>query len=104
ERGFSFAESTWATWSLVFAQSGQGFPDAWPLRVLFFVVPFIGLGVIAQGLVNFTLMLKDRRLNERGWSEIMAASSSNHVVLVGFGRLGYRCYTLMRQLGEQCVV
>ena len=104
EHGFTFAESTWMTWSLVFGQYTHGFPEALPLQILFFLVPFIGLAVIAQGVVNFALMLRDRRLNERGWSEIMAESSSDHVIVVGLGKLGYRSYTLLRRLGENCVV
>src|SRR5204863_7082352 len=104
DRQYGAVESFWLTWSLVFGQSPSGYPKAVPMQVLYFVVSIIGLGVIAQGVVSFALILRDRRLNERGWSEIMASSSSNHVVLVGIGKLGYRCYSLLRRLGEPCVV
>ena len=35
---------------------------------------------------------------------VMAASLSNHVILVGLGKLGYRTFSLLRRLGEQIVV
>jgi Trk K+ transport system NAD-binding subunit len=71
---------------------------------LFFVVPILGLTVIIEGIVDFSLLLRDRRRCERSWCKIMAQSLSDHVVLIGLGRLGYRVFHLLRRLGEHVVV
>ncbi len=103
-RDLSFAEAAYYTWSLVFGQAPERFPKETPLRVMFFLVPVLGLTVIIEGIVDFALLLRDRRRYERNWCMMMARSMSGHVVLVGFGRLGYRVFQLLRRLGEYVVV
>jgi Trk K+ transport system NAD-binding subunit len=43
--------------------------------------------------------VRDRRTNERTWSIVMAESLSDHVILVGLGRVGYRTYLTLHRLG-----
>jgi voltage-gated potassium channel len=74
------------------------------LQALFFVIPIIGLTVIIEGLLQLAAMVQERNKNERGWSIIMSASLRDHIVLVGLGRLGWRVFKLLRQLGEAVVV
>lgn len=104
EKQHSLPKAMYYTWSLVFGQGPEDFPTAPVLQALFFVVPALGLSVILEAIVDCTLILRDRRRNERNWCKIMAASLSNHVILVGLGKLGYRAFLLLRQLGEQVVV
>lgn len=100
----SFGEAAWDTWRLLLGDLSDDLLPSPLLNVLMFALPIIGLAALAQGLVEFILMLRDRRLNERGWSETMAHSSKNHVILVGLGRLGYRSWLLLDRLGENVVV
>ncbi len=104
ENNPSLFEATYTTWSLVFANPSEAFPEATVLRILFFVVPVLGLTVIIEGIVDFSLLLRDRRRYERSWCVMMASSMSGHVVLVGLGKLGYRVFELLRRLGEYVVV
>lgn len=104
EDGHSYTEAVYFTWSLIFGEPPERFPRHWALQSLFFVVPVIGLVVIIEGIIDFALMLRDRRRSERGWCRTMAAAMNNHIVLVGLGRLGYRTFKLLRKLGEQVVV
>lgn len=97
-------ESVYYSWSLVFGEPPESFPQSWAIRPLFFLMPVLGLTIIIEGIVDFSLMLRDRRRCERSWCRTMATSMNDHVVLVGLGRLGYRIFRLLRQLGEAVVV
>lgn len=92
------------TWSLAFGEPPQSFPDSPWLQILFFIIPVLGLTLIIEGIVDFALMLRDRRRNERSWCTMMASNSRNHIILVGLGRLGFKTYKLLHQMGEQVVV
>lgn len=104
EAGREFAEAVYFGWSLVFGEPPERFPAHPVLRVLFFLMPIIGLTVIIEGLIDFSTLLRDRRRAERSWCKMMSESLRNHVILVGLGRLGYRVYRLLRKLGEPVVV
>jgi len=105
ERGHSLVQATYYTFSLIFGEVPEEFPRrSGLLQALFFIVPILGLTVIIEGIVDFALMLRDRRRHERSWCTTMAASLSNHIVLVGLGRLGYSSFRLLRKLGEPVVV
>lgn len=92
------------TFGLVFGQTPPEFPRAWPLRVLYFAAPLLGLTVLIEAVVEVSRMIRDRRLNEQEWSLIMASSMKDHVILVGLGRVGIRTFHMLRKLGAQVVV
>ena len=100
----SLGEGIFFAWSLLFGESPERFPTSPVLQALFFVIPIIGLTVIIEGLLQLSHMVQERNKNERGWSIIMASALRDHVVLVGLGRLGWRVFNLLRDLGEPVVV
>lgn len=104
EHDLGFDRAVYYVWSLLFGQPPEAFPTSPVLRLLYFVVPVLGLTIIIEAIVEFALLLRDRRQAEQSWCTMMSQSMSNHVVLVGFGRLGYRTYRLLRRLGEELVV
>lgn len=104
ERGHTFVRGMFYTWSLIFAEPPEEFPSSRILQAMFFLVPLIGLTVIVDAIVEFAGLIRDRQRSERRWCRIMASGMSNHIILVGLGRLGYRTFTLLRRLGERVVV
>ena len=104
QENHSLVQATYYTWSLVFGEPPESFPESGVLQILFFVMPVIGLTVIIEGIVDFALLLRDRRRCEKSWCTMMSTSMSNHIVLVGLGRLGFRTFHLLRRLGEEVVV
>lgn len=104
ERQHSFIRACYFTWSLIFGESPEAFPDHLFLQSLFFIVPVLGLTVIIEGIVDLSMLVGDRRRSERRWCTIMAAAYKNHIVLVGFGKLGFRTYKLLHQLNESVVI
>jgi voltage-gated potassium channel len=104
ERGHTLVRGIYYTWSLVFAEPPEDFPTSRVLQAMFFLVPLVGLTVIVDAIVEFAGLLRDRQRSERRWCRIMASGMSDHIVLVGLGRLGYRTFALLRRLGERVVV
>ncbi|MEM7227376.1 MAG: NAD-binding protein [Planctomycetota bacterium] len=104
EKNHSFLRAMYYTFSLIFGEPPEEFPTSRVLQSLFFIVPILGLTVIIEGIIDFALIIRDRKRFERSWCTMLASSYSNHVVLVGFGRLGFRAYELLRKLGEPVVV
>lgn len=104
DKNIDAIEGMFYTWSLIFGEPPESFPKSGILRVLFFLVPLIGIMFIIEGIVELALLVRDRRRCERDWCKTMARSMSNHVVLIGCGKLGFRVFKLLRRLGEQVVV
>lgn len=104
EKQHTLGAAVYMVWSLIFNQTPEAFPRHPVLQFLFFAVPVLGLVMIIEGIVDFSLLVRDRRRAERSWCRMMAGSMSGHIVLVGVGRLGYRMFRLLRKLGEPVVV
>jgi len=100
----TWPEAIFLTWSLILGQTPGELPPDGIMQVLFFIMPVVGLTVVIHAIVELSEMMRDRRRNERSWCTMMASSLSNHIILVGFGKLGYRSYALLRKLGEMVVV
>lgn len=104
EMNFSLPEAMFRTWSLVFGEAPDPYPESAWLQVMFFVMPVLGITVFLEAIVEISMMIRDRRRGEKDWCRIMAGSMRKHVVLVGLGRLGWRIYSLLRRLGHEVVV
>ncbi|MCG3136630.1 MAG: hypothetical protein HJJLKODD_00465 [Phycisphaerae bacterium] len=104
EKQHSLARGMYLAWSLLFANPGEDFPRSPVLQGLFFLIPILGLTVVIELIVDLAMVMRDRQKYERGWCRMMAQALSDHVVLIGLGKLGYRIYLLLKELGEQVVV
>ncbi len=104
EKHHSLPKGMYYTFALIFGNTAEDFPTSPILQVMYFVVPALGLAVILEALVDCAAILRDRRRNERRWCRAMAKSLSNHIILIGLGKLGYRVFKLLRQLGEPVAV
>lgn len=97
-------EALYLTWSYILGQVPGDLPGDAVMQTLVFLMPVVGLTVVIHAIVELSEMMRDRRRNERSWCTMMASSLSNHIILVGLGKLGYRSYQLLRKLGERVVV
>ena len=104
EKGHTLPLAIFYTWELIFAEIPEEFPSSYVLRAMFFILPVLGITVIIEGIIDFALMMRDRRRSERSWTTMLANSYKDHIVLVGCGRLGYRTFLLLRKMGEAVVV
>ena len=103
-KDLSFLESIYYTFSLIFGEPPEEFPASPVLKALFFIVPILGLTIIIEGIVDFSMILQDRRRSEKSWCTMLANSYHDHIILVGLGRLGFRIFNTLIRLGEKVVV
>ena len=89
---------------LIFLQGFGEFPQIWFLQIFFFVMPFLGMAILAQGLADFGIMLFNRRARGKEWEMAVASTYRNHVVLIGLGHLGYRVVMKLREMDQEVVV
>jgi Trk K+ transport system NAD-binding subunit len=100
----SLVEAIYITLSLTFFQSGNGpFPTQWYLQIFYFLMPVIGIGLLALGLTDFGILLFNRRARGKEWEMAVASTFSNHAVLVGLGHLGYRVVKELYELDQDVV-
>jgi voltage-gated potassium channel len=104
EAGLSWARAFHATLNMVFLEHTLDFPDR-PLavQVLFFVVPLLGVAVLADSVVRFGVALFNRYERKEAWQVALASTYRDHVIVCGLGRLGYRVVRQLLDLGEEVV-
>lgn len=90
--------------SLTFFQSAGVFPQAWYLEIFYFIMPVIGVIILAQGVTEFGVMLFNRRQRGKEWEMAVASTFKNHHILVGLGHLGFRVAGYLLQMGQEVVV
>lgn len=83
-------EGFYAAFSMVFFANPLSFPDNIYLDILFFVIPILGLAVLAEGLLRFGIALTDKQARGEKWQVAMASTYKNHIVVCGFGKVGYK--------------
>ena len=102
ERVDTLIESIYIVLTITFLQPpNRDFPHHIILQVFHFVMPLIGVVMLAQGLADFGSMLFNRRARSKEWEMAVASTLKNHVILVGLGHLGYRVALQMHETGEQ---
>lgn len=99
----SVGQALYGVFSLLFFQPSLEFPANPFLELLYFVIPIVGLGVLADGLVRFGVMLFNKRARREEWQVALASTYHNHVIVCGIGKLGYRVAQQLLEFGEEVV-
>jgi voltage-gated potassium channel len=97
-------EAIYIVLGLTFLEAPNSFPDAWYLQAFHFVMPLVGIGILAQGLADFARLFFNRHDRGKEWEMAVAATFKDHVVLIGLGHLGFRVARELYQLGRDVVV
>ena len=99
----TFAEATHATFALIFFETLLPFPEQWYLQTLFFIIPILGLVVVADGLLRFGSALLNKQARGQKWQVAMASTYNNHVIVCGMGKVGYRVTLQLLKFGREVV-
>lgn len=99
----SYIEAVHAIFTMIFFGESVPFPGEWYLQIFFFVMPIIGLGLIAQGVINFGVMLFNKSGREGEWQVAIASTYKQHIIIAGVGRLGFRIVEELLNFGEELV-
>jgi len=97
-------ESIYQVLTMTFLQTGGIFPHAWYLGMFYFIMPVIGLIILAQGVTEFSVMLFNRRARGKEWEIAVASTYNNHIILVGLGHLGFRVAQELINVGQDVVL
>lgn len=97
-------EAIFTILTAAFLQPSGGFPNHILLQLFHFIMPIIGIIILAQGLADFGGLLFNRRARNKEWEMAIASTLHNHIVLIGLGHLGYRVAQRLHEMGEQIAV
>lgn len=100
----SQGEAIYIVLSAAFLQAVGDFPVHPYLQIFHFVMPLIGVIILAQGLADFGSLLFNRRSRSKEWEMAVASTLDNHIVLVGLGHLGYRIVEKLNEMGKEVAV
>ena len=100
----SFTEAIYIVLTAAFLQPVGEFPKQFSLQIFHFIMPLIGLIILAQGLADFGSLLFNRRSRSKEWEMAVASTMNNHIVLIGLGHLGFRVAQRLHEMGESVVV
>ncbi|HXX94310.1 MAG TPA: NAD-binding protein [Planctomycetota bacterium] len=102
--GMPFSKACFTVFMLMLAQSTLDFPTQWYDQLLFFLLPVVGLGAVANSVVRlgYLVFTSKRKLQE--WWIMEASAYRNHVVLCGLGRVGYSIARELLAIREPVVV
>ena len=100
----SLTEAFYIVLTAAFLQPVGEFPRTIGLQIFHFVMPLVGIIILAQGLAEFGILLFNRRARSKEWEMAVASTMNDHIVLVGLGHLGYRVAQRLHEMGENVVV
>ena len=99
----TYPEALYTVFSMLFFESIVPLPRG-PLQVLFFFIPFLGLTIVAEGLIRFNLLLLDRKNPSGEWTVALASTYSEHIIVCGLGHVGYRVVQQLLAFGQKVLV
>ncbi len=102
--GISFSRAFFSAFSLIFFETTIEYPTQFGLQVLFFLLPILGLASIADGLLQFGVLLVNRKARGQKWQEAMAKTTKKHIIICGFGKVGYRTAQELLKFNQQVIV
>jgi Trk K+ transport system NAD-binding subunit len=100
----SLTEAFYIVLTAAFLQPVGEFPKYFGLQIFHFIMPLVGIIILAQGLADFGSLLFNRRARSKEWEMAVASTMNQHIVLIGLGHLGYRVAQRLHEMGEPVVV
>jgi Trk K+ transport system NAD-binding subunit len=99
----TYSDAIYATFSLIFFEPALEYPDQWYLQILFYLLPVLGLAVIADGVIRFGAALVNKQTRGQKWQAAMASTYNRHIIICGLGKVGYRITLELLKFGREIV-
>ena len=100
----SLAAAVFIVLTAAFLQPVGEFPEYFGLQLFHFLMPVVGVIILAQGLADFGSLLFNRRARNKEWEMAVASTMNEHIILVGLGHLGYRIAQKLHEMGKNVVI
>ncbi|MBV8879697.1 MAG: potassium channel protein [Planctomycetaceae bacterium] len=98
-----YGKACFGAFMLIFVQPSMDFPDLWYDQALFYLIPIVGLGAVADSVVRLGYLIFSSKRKLQEWWIMEASTYRNHIVLCGLGRVGYRIVQELLAAREQVV-
>ncbi|HKS15903.1 MAG TPA: NAD-binding protein [Planctomycetota bacterium] len=85
-----YVKACYGVFLLIFMQPELRFPNEAVLRVLWFVIPVVGLGAVADSVVRLGYFIFSRKQHLQEWQIMEASAMRDHYIVIGVGKVGYR--------------
>jgi Trk K+ transport system NAD-binding subunit len=99
----AYLRACYSVFLLIFLESSLDFPDEWYLQPLFFLLPIVGLGAVADSVVRLAFLVFTKKQQLPEWQRMVASLYRNHIVVVGLGKVGYQIIKGLIALREPVV-
>jgi Trk K+ transport system NAD-binding subunit len=96
-------EAIFLVLQMMFLQANMNFPEPWYLQIFLFVMPIIGIVLLSAGAANLGVKLFNRSARGQDWEVALASTYSDHVIVCGLGKLGYRVTLQLLEFGQSVV-
>jgi voltage-gated potassium channel len=96
-------ESIFLILSMIFLQANTTFPEPFYLQIFFFIMPVVGIMLLSAGAANLGVKLFNKSARGQDWEVALASTYSDHVIVCGLGKLGYRVTLQLLEFGQSVV-
>lgn len=100
----TFGKAAYLMYCMLFMEHAADYPHHPLLQVFYWLVPLLGLVVVLDGVVRFSSRILRRDEHGKEWIKAVTKTYSDHVILVGLGKVGVRVLQQLLTLGESVVV
>lgn len=97
------AQAAYYTLLMIFFESPLTYVEDYRLSPLFFILPILGLIIIAEGVVHLGNLLFQHKRYSKEWQSMIAETMEDHVVVCGLGNVGVRVVQHLRRFIEDVV-
>ncbi len=99
----NFSEALYGTFALLFFQGSLEYPHQGFIQILYFIIPILGLVVVADGIIRFGVALTNKQERGQKWQTAMASTYNGHVIICGMGKVGFRVALELIKLNRDVV-
>ena len=99
----NFSEALYGTFALLFFQGSLEYPHQGFIQILYFIIPILGLVVVADGIIRFGVALTNKQERGQKWQTAMASTYNGHVIICGIGKVGFRVALELIKLNRDVV-
>ena len=98
-----FSEALYGIFTLMFFNASLSFPRQGLLQLLYFIIPLTGLIMVVDGVISFGVALTNKKERGQKWQVAMASTYSDHIIICGLGKVGYRVAQELLKLNQEIV-
>lgn len=98
-----FGADLYGMYTQIFFEPTQELPHSTIARIIFWITPLLGAGLILRGLMRVGASLFDPAERRNLWVKIMSDQMNDHIVVCGLGHVGIRVVESLKSLGASVI-